>query len=301
MDKQYYGEEIFYDITNKLGDKVLKINSFKCLNTNFIFFYNYITYGLFTEIKKFITSKNNNECIVSILYCYYEKNLIEETRINAPYRIVFMTNLSNIYEVEVVNKQNKLENQFEFIDKSNMFTINGNITNNYSIVITILKEYNVPLEKDDIEYLKSLSSYQHIIVSSNDGRPGGSKCTYSSIETIFNDSLKISKIVSGEYPTNSMYFDYIINTYNKVAQLAKNIKSNSDLFSSEIDVKNKLINSLEYENTNLDLANSEMEAENTKLINEIKKLNNEISTLKNTIIESEENNSNYWFIPKPFT
>ena len=83
METEYYGNGIFDEIMDKIKLFVkshtscdfLDINSFSNSLTNgFVFFYDFsLRTKLFTEIKNYISSKNTNEYIVSILYYHYSK------------------------------------------------------------------------------------------------------------------------------------------------------------------------------------------------------------------------------------
>tara|TARA_B100001057_G_scaffold479293_1_gene550739 strand:- start:470 stop:1492 length:1023 start_codon:yes stop_codon:yes gene_type:complete len=339
MESEYYGKELFDEIMDKIKLFVkshtscdfLDINSFcNSEHNGFVFFYDFsLRTKLFTEIKNYISSKNTNECIVSILYYHYSKNLIQEDIINAPYKLVFMTNFSNIYEVKLVNKKIKTDQQIDFVNRDNLFKNSyGNVTNDYCLVLNILKKYDILLDKDNIDFLKSLSLCQTSTFYRGHNQP---ESTNHTIKTLFNNTIYINRLIDSCTPS-STYFDYIISMYNKVAVDYQKEKKNLDKTESEfgkrvaefnkkilelnneITSKNKEIDSLKYENNNLELENTEIKGEYEDLKASNNTLMAEIATLKETLTtltqannslnkslkEITDQNHKYWFIPKPF-
>jgi FtsZ-binding cell division protein ZapB len=341
MDTEYYGKEIFDEIIDKIklfvkshtNCDILDINSFSNSPINgFVFFYDFsLRTKLFTEIKNYISSKNTNEYIVSILYYHYSKNLIQEDIINAPYKLVFMTNFSNIYEVKLINRKCKTDQQIDFINRENLFKNSyGNVTNNYCLVLNILKKYDILLDEENIYFLKSLSLCQ---TSNFYNQP---ESTNHTIKTLFNNTIYINRLIDSCTPSTT-YFDYIISIYNKVAvdyqkekkyldktasEFGKTVaefnKTLSDKkilkLNDEIISKNKEIDCLKYENNNLELENTEIKGEYEDLKYSNNTLMSEIATLKETLTtltqandslnyslkEINELNHKYWYIPKPF-
>jgi hypothetical protein len=346
MYTEYYGNEIFDEIMDKLklfvkshtNCDILNINSFiNSTHNEFIFLYDFsLRTKLFTEIKNYISSKNTNEYIVSILYYHYSKNLIQEDIINAPYKLVFMTNFSNIYEVTLINRSIKTDQQIDFVNREYLFKNSyGNNTNDYCLVLNILKKYDILLDKENIDFLKSLSLCQTSNVNKSHNEP---EYTNHNIKTLFNNTIYINRLIDSCTPS-STYFDYIISIYNKVAVDYQKEKKNLDKTASEfgktvaefdktvsefkknildlnyeITIKNKEINCLKYDNNNLELENAEIKGEyedlkvtNNNLMSEVETLKETLTTLKQannsldqSLKEITDLNHKYWYIPKPF-
>lgn len=339
METEYYGNEIFDEIMDKIklfvksntNSDILDINSFcNSAHHGFVFFYDFsLRTKLFTEIKNYISSKNTNEYIVSILYYHYSKNLIQEDIINAPYKLVFMTNFSNIYEVKLINRKCKTDQQIDFVNRENLFKNSyGNVTNDYCLVLNILKKYDILLDKDNIDFLKSLSLCQKSTFYRRHNEP---EYTNHTIKTLFNNTINIYRLVDSSTPS-STYFDYIISIYNKVALDYQKEKTILDKTVSEFDEKvsefnrnileldvkitskDKEINCLKYDNNNLELENIEIKGEyedlkatNNTLMSEIETLKETLNTLtqannslNNSLKEINDLNHKYWYIPKPF-
>ena len=341
METEYYGNEIFDEIMDKIklfvkshtNSDILDINSFcNSEHNGFVFFYDLsLRTKLFTEIKNYISSKNTNEYIVSILYYHYSKNLIQEDIINAPYKLVFMTNFSNIYEVKLINRKYKTDQQIDFVNRDNLFKNSyGNVTNDYCLVLNILKKYDILLDEENIDFLKSLSLCQTSNFYKGHNQP---ESTNHTIKTLFNNTIYINRLIDSCTPS-STYFNYIISIYNKVAvdyqkektasEFGKRVAEFNDTLSKsdkkilelndKITSKNKEIDSLKYEISNLELENIEIKYEYEESKTSNNTLMAEIATLKETLTTlTEANNSlnkslkeitdqnhKYWYIPKPF-
>lgn len=327
-----YARDTFEDFFSKnkalpYGDKLNTISFFDKYNSCFEAKNQSI--NLFQAIKSYLDSKN--EYIISLVYKLCLCNKCNEHRKFIIANLIFVTNSFNIYSVEPIPNKQLKTNQHKIYD----------LDRNAILVINPLKEYNIKLQNCHIDYLKSLSILEVIIRTSG---PRNSTVYSSNIKSVFNDKLNIYCKESSGIPQN-IYLEQIMHIYDSYAkELAYSLKLFNSILEkdnnlkdldnvnielknlidnlySEINNKNKKINSLEYEVKNMNLELLELEYENNSLYEEIESLKGIVNKLKSenqnntNIIESLTNSVNFqcsriedleierennWHIPKPF-